>query len=109
MIAHLCNRSFTVERRQLTADAGGGQVTAWAELGEVMLRVSQPTTAERVAAQQDLGDLTHVVYAAPGTDIKRGDRLRDATLTLRVMATLEPSEAAYLRCDCEQRQPDGSE
>lgn len=109
MIEHLCNRSMTVWRRLLTDDEGGGQVTTWAEIGVVAVRVSQPSVQERVAAQQDLGDLTHVVYASPDTDIQRGDELRDPTLTVRVMATLVPSAPAYLRCECEERQPNGGE
>ncbi|WP_211323291.1 phage head completion protein [Amycolatopsis palatopharyngis] len=109
MIAHLCNRTMTVWRRLLTEDDGGGQVTTWAEIGDVAVRISQPTVQERVAAQQLLGVLTHVAYAEPATDIQRGDELRDPTLTLRVMATLVPSAPAYLRCECEERQPNGGE
>lgn len=107
VIEHLTNRVLTVRRPVLVTDPGGGQSTTWTEVGEVAVRISQPTATERTVAQQDLAQLTHIVYAAPGADVRRGDELADTALTLRVLATLQPSEPVYLRCECEQRQPDG--
>lgn len=107
MLGHLLNRSIEVWRRAEVDDGAGGQVTTWVQTGTPRVRIAQPTTQERQVAQQAHGDLTHKVYALSGTDIRRGDELRDTGLILRVFATLAPSKPAYLRADCEQLQSEG--
>jgi SPP1 family predicted phage head-tail adaptor len=108
MIGHLLNRTVEVWRRAETDDGTGGQATTWVQTGTHRVRISQPSAQERQVAQQAHSDLTHKVYAQPGTDIRRGDELREAGLTLRVTATVGPSKDIYLRADCEQLQSEGS-
>ena len=107
MIGHLLNRSVSILREQRTPDGAGGWETAWQMVADaVPARVSQPTTAERVVAQQSGADLTDRVYVAAGTDLRRGDELATAEGDrFRVLATVHPSvSGVYLRADCERRE-----
>jgi SPP1 family predicted phage head-tail adaptor len=107
MIGHLLNRELAVWRQTTTTDEGGGQSTAWAQTGTVRARVSQPSAAERQAAQQAGSELTHAVYVLAGEDVRRGDELRGDGQVLDVVSTFSPSEPAYLRADCTQTQAEG--
>jgi hypothetical protein len=104
--SHLRNRDMELWRRTTVPDGAGGQQTTWVLQGPVRVRISQPTGTEKMVGAQAQGELTHQVYDEPGSPIRRGDELRDSTLTLRVMRTLRPSELIYLRADCEERQPE---
>ncbi|WP_344014175.1 phage head closure protein, partial [Nocardiopsis exhalans] len=70
------NRRLQHHRRQETSDGSGGVITDWVHLGPVRARVSQATTAERVAAQQAGADHTQPIYLQPRADVRRGDHLR---------------------------------
>ncbi|ANZ42497.1 hypothetical protein BBK82_05005 [Lentzea guizhouensis] len=93
-------------RRTTVPDGAGGHETIWVQQGTVRVRISQPTGTESKVGDTEQGELTHQVYDEPGSPIRRGDELRDAALTLRVMRVLAPSEAIYLRADCEEQQPE---
>ena len=95
------NRRLDQWRYQTTPDGSGGQVTTWTQLGTVRARVSQPTAAERVAAQQAGAEHTQTVYVQPRADVRRGDELRGPEGAWRVKAVFRPSEPVYLRADCE--------
>ncbi|WP_017599201.1 phage head closure protein [Nocardiopsis lucentensis] len=107
-IGHLLNVEVTLWRRTTVPDGSGGQTTTWVEIGPVRCRISQPSVAERVAARQVGADHTQPIYLAPGTDVHRGDELRRAGQTWRVVAAVVPSEDVYLRADCELIQPEGA-
>lgn len=98
------NRRLAHYRREETDDGSGGVITEWVNLGTVRGRVSQPTAAERVAAQQAGADHTQPVYVQPRADVRRGDELRGAEGRWRVVAVFRPSEPVYLRADCELTQ-----
>lgn len=111
MIGHLLNRTVEIWRRAETDDGAGGRETTWVRIDPARrVRISQPSTQERVVGQQAHGDLTHHVYARHGADLLRGDEIRDpsAGLTLRVKAVLAPSGPAYTRADCEELQSERS-
>lgn len=95
------NRRLAQWRREETSDGAGGVITDWVNLGTVRARVSQATTAERVAAQQAGADHTQPVYVSPRADVRRGDELRGPEGAWRVTSVMRPSEPVYLRADCE--------
>lgn len=105
MVTHLLNRSMQVWRPTATADAGGGQDETLAHLDTVPVRLSRPTDREREISQQERGWVDYDVYLAPDTIVARRDELRDDELTLKVLATMQPSEPIYTRARCEQQQP----
>lgn len=106
------NRTATVRRQTSTPDGAGGWSQTWADVGEVQVRCSQPSTVDRESAQAGQAAITHVVYALPGADVRRGDRLRvaaqmldgvvriDGELLLDVDSVVEPSEPVYRRAAC---------
>lgn len=101
------NRRLGHWRQDTVQDGSGGQVTEWVSLGTVRARVSQPTAAERVAAQQAGATHTQPVYVQPRADVRRGDELRGPEGSWRVTAVFRPSEPVYLRADCELTQGEG--
>lgn len=106
-IEHLLNRTFAHWRRTDTATGTGGFTSAWAELGDVAARVSQPTDTERVAAAQHESRHTHTIYLAPDAEVRRGDELRDGTDVYEIVATFAPSVAIYLRAEAHLTQHEG--
>lgn len=100
-IGHRLNRSLRHWRIEREPNGSGGWVTTWVDRGPVRCRVSQPTAAERLLAQQAGAAHTQPVYLAPDTDVRRGDELRDTGETWRVTATFYPSVRVYVRADCE--------
>lgn len=107
--AHELNRTFAVWRTTTADDGAGGQTTVTAQAGTVRARVSQPSAAERVAADQAGTRLGAIVHMAPGEDVRRGDELRGDGETYRVVAVISPSEPVYLRADCERIQHEGQQ
>lgn len=109
-VGRLLNTSVPVWRASTVDDGGGGQETAWAQVGTPRARRSQPSARERQAADQAGAVLDEIWYFHPGTDVRRGDELRPPGRTLRVTATFEPSApGTYLRADCTtQQQLDGT-
>ncbi|MFD3666964.1 phage head closure protein [Streptomyces sp. NPDC058672] len=94
-------------RASRTSDGLGGWVETWAQVSTVRARISQPSAAERVIADQSGSTLTHVVYLRADAPVRRGDELRQAARTFKVLAVFEPSEpGTYLRANCEVRQAD---
>lgn len=106
------NRSATVQRQTSTADGSGGWSQTWADAGQLRVRCSQPSSSDGESAQAGQAAITHVVYALPGADVRRGDRLRvdaqlldgvvqiEGELLLDVDSVVEPSEPVYRRAAC---------
>ncbi|MFD9905630.1 phage head closure protein [Streptomyces sp. NPDC059063] len=104
-VGHLLNARVEIWRATTTDDGGGGQETTWVHQATPRARLSQPSARERQAADQAEADLTHIVYLAPGADVRRGDELRAPATVLEVTAVFEPSApGTYLRADCTARQ-----
>jgi len=103
----LLNTDVEIWRYSRVPDGGGGWEETWALLATVRARLSQPSAAERQVADQAQGWLTHVAYLESGADVRRGDEIRQAGLTLEVIATFEPSvPGTYRRANCTAQQPD---
>lgn len=94
------NRDASVQRKTSTADGAGGWSQVWAEVAVIRVRCSQPTTADRESAQAGQAAITHVVYALPDAEVRRGDRLLVDDLLLDVDSVVEPSEPVYRRAAC---------
>lgn len=105
--AHELNRTFEVWRTVTSDDGAGGQITVPTLVGIVRARVSQPNSAERVAADQAGARLHAIFHMAPRGDVRRGDELRGDGETYRVTAVVSPSDPVYLRAECERIQHEG--
>jgi head-tail adaptor len=104
-IARMLNTSAEVWREVRTPDGMGGWTSARAKIDAVRARFSQPSATERVVADSNGADLSHVVYLLPSAQVRRGDELRTPGRIFDVLATFEPSEpGTYLRADCKVRQ-----
>ena len=108
MISHWLNRTLQVCRPATSGDGTGGQQVIYVQQADVRAKVDQPTTAERMLAQQAGARHTHTVYLLPTADVRRGDELRGGGQVLRVLATSTPSTPRYLRAECELIQPEGA-
>lgn len=105
------NRRFRVMRPTVAGDdVGGGEVTEVSK-GVVRAKVSQPASVEQLEAQKAGASFSVIVHMKPRADVRRGDRLiaLDDGDDLRVKSTIVPSEAVYLRADCEQLQAEGGQ
>jgi hypothetical protein len=108
VISHLLDRALTVYRPTAEGDGAGGQTVTHAAAGDVRAMVSQPNAAERETASQHGVRLSHIVYAEPGADVRRGDQLGGelpsdvpAGSRLRVIAIVRNSRSTYTRIECE--------
>lgn len=107
---HELTRRFKVFRPVTTGDdVGGSSVTEEQVGGVIRVKVSQPAAVEQLEAQQAGSSFAVIAHMLPGTDVRRGDHLvaLDDGDDLRVKSTVVPSEAVYLRADCEQLQAEG--
>lgn len=99
-----------VWRRVSTDDTYGGTSSTLSLVASVRAKVSQPSAAEQIEAQQAGSNMTMIVHMQPTEHVFRGDELRRANGDkLRVKYTIQPSEPVYLRADCEQIQPEGQQ
>lgn len=105
---HELPRTLAVWRATTVDDGAGGQTPTRAQVTTVRARVSQPTAAERTAADQAGARLDAVMHMAPDAGVRRGDELRGDGDTYRVTATVAPSEPVYLRAECERIQSEES-
>lgn len=102
-------RRFRVMRPTTTSDDVGGSSVTEVDKGVIRAKVSQPASVEQIAAMQAGSSFAVIVHMKPGTDVRRGDHLvaLDDGDDLRVKSTVMPSEAVYLRADCQQIQSEG--
>ena len=105
----LLNNIFTLFRRRRTPDGRGGWAIDYVAIGAVRGRLRPASSRERVEAQQQGREISHVFYVVYGEDIGRGDRLTLADLTVEVEAVRQPSRAGeHLEIDCREIQPEQS-
>lgn len=103
--ASLLNNTFTVERRDRLPDGQGGWTITYAEVGTVQGRICPSTSKERVVADSEEQQITHVLYVVAGENVARGDRVTCDDLTVEVLGVREPSEADHhWEIDCLERQ-----
>ena len=101
----LLNNTFTVERRTRVGDGQGGWTITYIASGTVMGRIRPATSKERLVADSEEQQITHVLYVVAGSDVARGDRVTCGDLTVEVLGVREPSEADHhYEIDCLERQ-----
>lgn len=94
-IGHLLNRTFNRWRKTETADGMGGSTPSWTQVDTVKGRLSSPSPAERQTAAQEGVDISQVLYLEGGSDVARGERLVDGTLTVEIVSVTVPSVAGH--------------
>jgi hypothetical protein len=107
---HELPRRFRVMRPATTEDTIGGSTVTETQVGRpIRAKVSQPAAVEQLEAMRAGATFSVIVHMLPNTDVRRGDHLiaLDDGDDLRVKSTIQPSEAVYLRADCEQLQAEG--
>jgi head-tail adaptor len=114
-ISHLTLTLLTVHRPSTVADGIGGTTVTYSQVGEIKAQVSQPTTEERMLAQQAGANLTHIVHTTEGADVRRGDELGGDLPSdvpdgrrLRVVSAVSNSRSTYTRIECEITQAEVS-
>lgn len=75
MIMGLLHRTITIQRPTSAPDGQGGYTSSPSVVGTVRGRVRAASASEVVQAGQRGYMVSHVVYAAAGADIRRGDTL----------------------------------
>jgi head-tail adaptor len=107
---HELRETLTVWRKTSVNDEYAGTSYDFAQVGTINAKVSQPTAAEQIEAQQAGSNMTMIVHMGPNENVLRGDELRRTNGDkLRVRYTIRPSDPVYLRADCEQIQPEGQQ
>jgi SPP1 family predicted phage head-tail adaptor len=105
----LLNNTFTVERRVRIGDGQGGWDIHYIEIGTVYGRIRPATANERVVADAEQEQITHILYVVAGEDIARGDRVTCGDLVVEVLGVREPSEMGHhYEVDCLERQKEAS-
>lgn len=107
---HELSRRFKVMRPTTAGDDVGGSSVTETQVGRpIRAKVSQPAGVEQLEAMQAGTSFSVIVHMPPRVDVRRGDHLvaLDDGDDLRVKSTVMPSEAVYLRADCEQIQSEG--
>jgi SPP1 family predicted phage head-tail adaptor len=101
----LLNNTFTVERRDRVSDGQGGWIVVYDEIGTVEGRIRPANANERVVADSEEQQISHVLYTLAGVEVARGDRVTTGDLTVEVLGVREPSEAGeHWEIDCLERQ-----
>lgn len=106
-VAHWLNRVLEVWRPATVPDGAGGQALTLTRVGEVRAKVDQPSTADRLLAQQSGSRHTHTVYLLPAAAVARGDELRGAGQRFIVHHVSSPSRPDYRRAEAELIQTEG--
>lgn len=101
----LLNHTFTVERRARISDGQGGWRVIYVSGGTVEGRIRPANTNERVVADSEEQQITHVLYTLAGEDVLRGDRVTCDDLVVEILGVREPSLAGHhYEIDCLERQ-----
>lgn len=107
----LLNSTFTVERRSRVSDGQGGWIITYVAVGTVAGRIRPATSNERLVADSEEQQITHVLYTDAGADVARGDLVTasggpgELSMTVEVLGVREPSLAGHhWEIDCLERQ-----
>jgi len=103
----LLNNTFTVARATRASDGQGGWIATFADVGTLAgrLRPMIGRGNERVVADSEEQQITHVLYCEAAEDIARGDTITSGDLTVEVLGLREPSLAGHhWEIDCMERQ-----
>ncbi len=102
--AYELNRTLTVSRATLVDDGQGGQEETFGQVGEVLAKVNEPSSAERIEAMRSGVELTFTLHMLPDADVRRNDVLAGGGEAYRVKAVTFPSTRVYLRAECSRDQ-----
>lgn len=101
----LLNHTFAVQRRDRVGDGQGGWAIVYVDAGSVQGRIRPATSTERVVADSEEQQITHVLYVEAGEDVGRGDLVTCGELTVEVLGVREPSMTGHhWEIDCLERQ-----
>lgn len=107
----LLNNTFTVERRNRVSDGQGGWIIVYETVATIEGRIRPANSTERLVADSEEQQITHVLYTEADVDIARGDRVTAQNgeagreLTVEVLGIREPSLAGHhWEIDCLERQ-----
>ena len=101
----LLNNEFTITRPSRASDGQGGWTISYVEVGAVQGRIRPANATERLVADSEEQQITHVLYTLAGEDIARGDRATCGDLTVEILGIREPSLAGkHWQIDCLERQ-----
>lgn len=101
----LLNHTYAISRRVRTPDAQGGWAISYVPITPIQGRLRPLSSAERVIAQQERGEISHVFYCLADEDIARGDRISGDNVTVDVLARRKPSRADHhYEIDCLETQ-----
>lgn len=108
----LMNRQFSVYRIERTSNNAGGWPETEASLGVITGRLRPITAKEKVVANSEDRETTHILYVPysnpkagelDGNEIKRGDLVLYGDLKIEVLGVRDPSLAhEHLEIDCVQ-------
>ena len=99
-IAHLMNRSVTVQRVGTTSDGQGGfteSLSAVAALAGLKGRRQPAGSRDRIVAGREETEVTHVWYFDGAPDVKVRDVLLSGSNKDEVLALVPPSEPDHLK------------
>lgn len=106
----LLNNTFTVARRYRVSDGQGGWTLSWVDVGTVQGRLRPANSNERMVADAEQQQITHVLYTDADVDIERGDLVTCGDTVVEVLGIREPSLARHhWEIDCLERQRETSE
>lgn len=106
----LLNNTFLVSRRDRISDGQGGWTIVFSDIGTIEGRIRPATSNERVVADSEEQQITHVLYTEDDSDIERGDLVTCKGLQVEVLGIREPSLAGHhLEIDCLERQNEVNE
>ena len=106
VLESLLNKTLTVEKRLRVSDGQGGWPEAYTSIGTIAGRIRPANANERVVADQEEEQITHVLYTATlttsgGEALARGCRMTVEDLTVEVLGVREPSKMAHhYEIDC---------
>jgi len=106
----MLNNTFAVERRSRVPDGQGGWAIVFAGVGQIRGRIRPANSNERLVAESEEQQITHVLYCDAGEDVARGDLVTVDDLTVEVLGVREPSQMGFhWEIDCLERQQEVAE
>ena len=99
-IAHLMNRSVTVQRVGTTADGQGGfteSLSAVAALAGLKGRRQPAGSKDRIVAGREETEVTHVWYFDGAPDVRVRDTLVSGANTDEILALVPPSAPDHMK------------
>jgi SPP1 family predicted phage head-tail adaptor len=101
MFKSLLNCVFTVNRRTRTADNQGGHTIGYSAIGTIEGRIRPASGSEKVSANAEGRQISHVLYTEASVDVERGDQISFGPRNFEVLGIRNPSMAGHhFEIDC---------